>query len=206
MNIDIANLDIWHVIFFLIGLTKGSQSFGANFNWFRMDKNDSHYARLTSSVYPIVNCAPPHVGDPTPTAIEHRSREGSRDDSVARAQWRGDSRKRGAARKPAITIAGPLLAARPLCNHPRLPLTSRRGAFTNGFRYPLPETCSQQKFQAIGITGSNTCAARAAPKWSVTLPPNTSGGRSAGSSCTNGPQPFIGCFMFESVAAGPSHS
>jgi len=61
--------------FLLIGLTKGSQSFGANFNWFRMDKNDSHYARLTSSVYPIVNCAPPQVGDTTPTAIEHRSRE-----------------------------------------------------------------------------------------------------------------------------------
>ena len=118
--------------FLLIGLTKGSQSFGANFNWFRMNKNDSHYALLTSSVYPIVNCAPPHVGDPTPTAIEHRSREASRDDSVARAQWRGDSRKRGAARKPAITIAGPLLAARPLCDRPRLPLTSRRGAFTNG--------------------------------------------------------------------------
>jgi hypothetical protein len=44
------------MIFFLIGLTKGSQSFGADLNWFRMAKNDSHYARLTSSVYPIVNC------------------------------------------------------------------------------------------------------------------------------------------------------
>src|SRR5205807_6762625 len=43
-------------------------------------------------------------------------------------------------------------------------------------------------------------------KCSVTRPPKICGGLSVGSSCTNGPQPFIGFFMLESVAASPSYS
>jgi len=57
-----------------------------------------------------------------------------------------------------------------------------------------------------GITGSSTEALRCAPKCSVTLPPKIAGGRSVGSSCSNGPQPRIGFFMLESVVASPAYT
>jgi len=58
--------------------------------------------------------------------------------------------------------------------------------------------------QSSGIIGRSTYGFFS--KCSVTLPPNTSSGRSVGSSCVNGPQPFIGFFMLESVAAAKSCS
>ena len=57
-----------------------------------------------------------------------------------------------------------------------------------------------------GITGNSTADFRFGPKCSVTLPPKTAGGRSSGSSCSNGPQPRIGFFMFDSVAASPEYT
>ena len=42
------------------------------------------------------------------------------------------------------------------------------------------------------MTGSSIAAVRFAPKWSVTLLSKIAGGRSVGSSCSNGPQPRMG--------------
>src|SRR5512146_2283950 len=66
--------------------------------------------------------------------------------------------------------------------------------------------CRSPPHSLPGITGRSRWAGRDGPKCNVTLPPKISGGRSVGSSCTNGPQPRMGFFMFESVAASPSYS
>src|SRR6266700_2036102 len=54
-----------------------------------------------------------------------------------------------------------------------------------------------------GMIGKSRKARRAGPKCKVVFPPKTAGGRSAGSSWRKGPQPFMGFFMFDSVAASP---
>src|SRR5262249_14133528 len=52
---------------------------------------------------------------------------------------------------------------------------------------PLAHACCLARF--LGMTGSSRCAWRSGPACSVTLPPNTDGGRSRGSLWTNGPTP-----------------
>ena len=61
-----------------------------------------------------------------------------------------------------------------------------------------------RRYAFFGTTGTSTYAGMPGAKCKVVVPPNTAAGRSSGSSCTNGPQPFIGFFMLDSVAGRAS--